>query len=92
MSEPAAWAALRDDGSVAWTAESAKAAADVDTDLRRRIVPLYRSPTLTDAERGALRAAIEWLTTLSSRRREIHSADLLMEDARTLRGLWQRTL
>ena len=44
----------------------------------------------TDEERRAVKTAIEWLTTLSSRRREIHSADLLLQDARTLRGMLER--
>ena len=53
-------------------------------------VTVTMDATLTDAEREAIKTAIEWLTTLSSRRREIHSADLLLQDARTLRGLLDR--
>lgn len=56
------------------------------------LIPLYLLPTfaISDKERKAIKVAIEWLTTLSSRRREIHSADLLLQDARTLRGLLDR--
>ena len=56
------------------------------------LIPLYLCPQLTVSkkEQQAIKIAIEWLTTLSSRRREIHSADLLLQDARTLSGLLQR--
>jgi hypothetical protein len=56
------------------------------------LIPLYLCPQLaiSDKEQAAIKTAIEWLTTLSSRRREIHSADLLLQDARTLRGLLDR--
>jgi hypothetical protein len=58
------------------------------------LIPLYLCPQLSisDKERKAIKTAIEWLTTLSSRRREIHSADLLLQDARTLRGLLERII
>jgi len=46
--------------------------------------------SISERERKAIKTAIEWLTTLSSRRREIRSADLLLQDARTLRGLLDR--
>lgn len=57
-----------------------------------KLIPLYLCPQLTVSkkEQQAIKIAIEWLTTLSSRRREIHSADLLLQDARTLSGLLQR--
>ena len=56
------------------------------------LIPLYLCPQLTvsEKEKQAIKIAVEWLTTLSSRRREIHSADLLLQDARTLSGLLQR--
>ncbi len=56
------------------------------------LIPLYLCPQLTVSkkEKQAIKIAIEWLTTLSSRRREIHSADLLLQDARTLSGLLRR--
>ena len=53
--EPVAWAALRDDGDIAWIGYTPDGAADGA--CGRRIVPLYRSPTLTDAEREAVKYA-----------------------------------
>ena len=53
--EPVAWAALRDDGDIAWIGYTPDGAADGA--CGRQIVPLYRSPTLTDAEREALETA-----------------------------------
>ena len=47
--------------------------------------------SISERERKAIKTAIEWLTTLASRRREIRSADLLLKDARTLSGLLWRT-
>jgi len=47
-----AWAALRDDGDIAWIGYTPEGAADGA--CGRRIVPLFRSPTLTDAEREAV--------------------------------------
>lgn len=53
--EPVAWAALRDDGDIAWIGYTPDGAADGA--FGRQIVPLYRSPALTEAEREALRTA-----------------------------------
>lgn len=52
--EPVAWAALCDDGDIAWIGYTPEGAADGAGN--RRIVPLYRQPqpTLTDAEREAV--------------------------------------
>ena len=58
--EPVAWAALRDDGDIAWIGYTPEGAADGA--CGRRIVPLYRQPqpTLTDAERSAIKEAREF--------------------------------
>ena len=58
--EPVAWAALRDDGDIAWIGYTPEGAADGA--CGRRIVPLYRQPqpTLTDAERSAIKEASEF--------------------------------
>lgn len=73
--EPVAWAALREDGDIAWVGYTPEGAADGA--CGRQIVPLFRQPqpTLTDAEREALEffgsgsdraAARELLTLVSS--------------------------
>jgi hypothetical protein len=54
---PVAWAALRDDGEIAWIGYTPEGTADGAGG--RRIVPLYRSPTLTDAEREALEFVVD---------------------------------
>jgi hypothetical protein len=61
--EPVAWAALNDDGDVAWIGYTADAAADGSSG--RAIVPLYRhpQPTLTEEEREA----IAWIALTHSR-------------------------
>ena len=53
MNPPVAWAAINDDGDIAWIGYTQCAAADAA--CGRRIVPLYlhQQPTLTDAEREA---------------------------------------
>lgn len=58
--KPVAWAALRDDGDIAWIGYTPEGAADGA--CGRRIVPLYRQPqpTLTDAERSAIKEASEF--------------------------------
>ena len=50
--EPVAWAALHDDGDIAWIGYTEEGAEDGA--CGRTIVPLYRSPTLTDEEREAV--------------------------------------
>jgi hypothetical protein len=75
---PVAWAALHDDGYIAWIGYTPEGAADGAGD--RRIVPLYRSPTLTDVEREA----IEWAAYAAAQWYEHFAAD-------TLRGLLERT-
>lgn len=54
--KPVAWAALRDDGDIAWIGYTPDCAADGA--CCRRIVPLYRSPSLTAAEREAVETCI----------------------------------
>jgi hypothetical protein len=75
--EPVAWAAINDDGDIAWIGYTQEAAADGVSG--RPVVPLYRSPTLTDEEREAIKTAIEWSPFYA------HPA------AVTLRGLLERT-
>lgn len=60
-SQPVAWAALRDDGDIAWIGYTEEAAADGASG--RTVVPLYRQPqpTLTDEERLRYAREIESL-------------------------------
>ena len=46
---------------------------------------------LTDAEREAVERAAAWLFSQAKNRADIHSCDLLLQDAATLRGLLERT-
>jgi hypothetical protein len=55
--EPVAFAAINDNGDIAWIGYTQEAAADGASG--RPVVPLYRSPTLTDAEREAIEVAAE---------------------------------
>ena len=57
--EPACWAAIDASGRVVFTESSEKACGSVDPLTQRRIVPLYRSPTLTVEEREALERLCE---------------------------------
>ena len=68
VGEPAAWAVADESG--VWFARLRR--EDADEAFRRavsfnetfgRLVPLYRSPTLTDAERVALEWAIDWISS-----------------------------
>ncbi len=52
--KPVAWAALREDGDIAWIGYTPEGAADGA--CGRQVVPLYRSPALTDEEVEA----VEW--------------------------------
>ena len=58
--EPVAWAAINDNGDIAWIGYTQEAAADGASG--RPVVPLYRQPqpTLTDAEREAIGIVAEW--------------------------------
>jgi len=53
INPPAAWAALRDNGSVYACHESREMVEAVSRD-GMRIVPLYKEPTITDKERDAM--------------------------------------
>ena len=78
--EPVAWIAFASDGSessaVYTTEEAARAAAD---EYNWCISPLYSAPTLTDAERDAVKYFAEFQWTM------------LKPHAATLRGLLERT-
>ena len=47
--------------------------------------------TLTDAEREAVDRQAKWLFNQAKHKPDIHSADLLLQEAATLRGLLERT-
>jgi hypothetical protein len=80
--EPVAWGVAGSKGLLYATSVSRMDAVDMQSEheCETHVVPLYRSPTLTDAERGA----IEWLTAGESPFAE--------EEARlrVLRGLLER--
>jgi len=80
--QPVAWLAFASDGSessaVYMTDGEAQAAADA---WGWHVAPLYRSFTLTDAEREALEIAVEY----------VGSAYAVEHHAATLRGLLERT-
>jgi hypothetical protein len=82
VTEPVAWLAFAADGSessaVYMTDGEARAAAD---EWNWCIAPLYRSPTLTHAEREAVEIAVEY----------VGSAYAVEHHAQTLRGLLERT-
>jgi hypothetical protein len=82
-SEPIAWAVMLPDGDRIYDVyaieEEAKAIDEFVTG-NHGIVPIYRSPTLTDAEREA----IDWAAYAAEKWYE-HTA------AATLRGLLERT-
>lgn len=45
---------------------------------------------LTDAEREAVDRQAKWLVNQAKNKPDIHSADLLLQEAATLRGLLER--
>jgi hypothetical protein len=57
---PVAWAAINDDGDIAWIGYTQEAAADGVSG--RPVVPLYRSPAITDEEREAIGAAVAFFS------------------------------
>lgn len=78
--KPFAWAVIGDTYEYATLlAEHAGAVAEEEGG---RVVPLYRSPTLTDAEREA----VEWAENMAA---WAHNSDHV--HAATLRGLLERT-
>ena len=85
--EPVAWAALREDNDIAWIGYTPEAASDGAGG--RRIVPLYRSPTLTGAER----AVLEWAKEVAESLAECEATGTggrESHEAATLRGLLER--
>jgi hypothetical protein len=76
--EPVAWRAYDTDGSEAVYSlyEQARAAAD---EMNWSVEPLYRSPTLADAEREAIERAADVIDSKTC------------GDPATLRGLLERT-
>jgi hypothetical protein len=83
-SEPVAWRAYDTDGSEAVYSlyEQARAAAD---EWNWSVEPLYRKPTLTDAEREAIKAGIANCEDIT------YGGATDQEAAATLRGLLERT-
>lgn len=80
--KPSAWAVIGDDYEYATLlAEHAGAVAAEEGGM---VVPLYRSPTLTDAEREAVWAVAEAYAE-NDDDPECHQI------ARVMHGLWQRT-
>jgi len=55
---PPAWAAIRENGQPLWLSYDRSGAEGMVNGMAE-VVPLYRSPTLTDAEREAIAGAIE---------------------------------
>ena len=83
--DPVAWVAFATDGSEsAVTALNRQAAEEMAAKLGWAVAPLYRSPTLTDAEREAIVTALAFL-------REEADEPGVAQDAATLRGLLERT-
>jgi hypothetical protein len=92
--EPIAWAVLLADGDRIYDVyaieEEAKAIDEVVTG-NHGIVPLYRSPALTDAEREAVDAGADALESLASNDNDGRIRAALMIAANTLRGFLKRT-
>lgn len=82
--DPVAWAALLDDGEIAWIGYTPEGAADGA--CGRRIVTLYRAPTLTEAERTLLVR----LAAGSDNPRAWTNRAITAADRATLRGLLER--
>ena len=79
--KPFAWAVIGDDYEYATLLEEhAGAVAEEEGGM---VVPLYRSPTLTDAEREAIYRASQYLS-----QNDVFEG--MAEDAATLRGLLER--
>jgi hypothetical protein len=96
-SEPVAWAvALGDEGMVLDGIYVSKAKADEvlewrneNTEYGARLIPLYRSPTITDAEREAVERARQTLDAVQDLAPTATADDAMA--AATLRGLLERT-
>ena len=48
-------------------------------------------PVLTDSERAAIERQVAWLFSQARNRADIHSCDILLQEASTLRGLLARS-
>ena len=84
-SQPVAWAAVGKNGVPMWLAYHRQDAEGAVVGMAE-VVPLYRSPMLTDAERDAVgRAAMLIDDTV------IDDSDLALNDYQALRGLYERT-
>jgi hypothetical protein len=80
--QPIAWVAFATDGSESAATCLSREVTEVIAELHGwAFAPLYRSPTLTDAEREALEIAVEY----------VGSAYAVEHHAATLRGLLERT-
>ena len=94
--EPMAWAVMLADGyhiyDVYSIAEEAKAIDEVVAG-NHGVISLYRSPTLTDAEREAIGVAIQCVEAARAQRHpeEEESRDLLWKTTCGLRSLLDRT-
>jgi hypothetical protein len=87
--EPVAWLAHSDEFQmVSLFREHAEAGA---TENEAAVVPLYRSPTLTDAEREAIRRSILELDGIMQEFIPTPVEMRLKRDVSTLRGLLERT-
>jgi hypothetical protein len=77
--EPAAWGLPNADGEV-WCVSTDPQNLERDCPTNRRLVPLYRAPSLTDSEREAIVAAI----------RSWPAIGVSKENVESLRGLLKR--
>ncbi len=73
--KPVVWAAMHGDVAM-YTSRRRESVSDIAARYGREIVPLYRSPTLTDEERAAIEQAVKWYDN--------------MRAASTLRALLER--
>jgi len=92
--EPIAWAVLlanRDRIYDVYAIEEEAKAIDEVVTGNHGIVPLYRSPSPTDAEREAMDAGADALESLASNDNDGRIRAALMIAANTLRGFLNRT-
>jgi hypothetical protein len=66
-------------------------AAVKSAERSRRILAEIERLRLTDAEREAVERQAKWLVNQAKNKPDIQSADLLLQEAATLRGLLERT-
>jgi hypothetical protein len=88
---PVAWAAVGKNGQPMWLSYSRQDAESAVVGMAK-VVPLYRSPTLTDAEREAIERAI---AAQEHRAAEMHPRSWIAadidDDCDRLRALLERT-